>query len=51
VGRNVGLSCEFKWYAPLEESEFRVVDYPLSPLDHGALGVVVGVTLYPGGGL
>ncbi len=44
-----GVDLEVKWYSPTENSEYRVVNFPISPLDQGALGVVLGVTLYPGG--
>lgn len=49
IGKAIGLGIEVKWYAPLENSDFRVVNFPLSPADQGALGVVLGVSLYPGG--
>lgn len=49
VGNTVGLTLEVKWYAPLENSRYRVVAYPLSPGEQGALGAVLGITLYPGG--
>lgn len=45
----MGLGFEAKWYSPAENSEYRVVNFPLSPGDHGALGAVLGITLYPGG--
>jgi hypothetical protein len=49
VGKAIGLGVEVKWYATLEDSDFRVVGFPLSPADQGALGAVVGINLYPGG--
>jgi hypothetical protein len=49
IGNTVGLTLEAKWYAPLENSRYRVVTYPLSPGEQGALGMVLGITLYPGG--
>lgn len=44
-----GLGIEAKWYAPTENSEYRVVRFPLSPGKMGAFGAVVGFSLYPGG--
>ena len=38
------LNAEGKWFAPMEGSDDRAVDYSYTPLDHGALGVVVGGT-------
>lgn len=49
LGQSLGFTLEGKWYAPLEDSDWRVVNYPLSPADQGALGVVLGVSFYPGG--
>jgi hypothetical protein len=37
-----GLNLEGKWYAPTEDTEFRVVDYKLKPFDHGAVGFAWG---------
>jgi hypothetical protein len=45
----VGLGLETKWYSPTENSEYRVVNFPLSPAKQGAFGFVLGFTLYPGG--
>jgi hypothetical protein len=50
IGKYLGLGLEIKWYAPLEDSEFRVVNFPLSPGNQGAFGIVLGASLYPGGG-
>lgn len=49
VSRHVGLSLEVKWYAPSEQAYPRVVGYPISIGGQGALGGVVGISLYPGG--
>ncbi len=43
-GNRIVLNLETKWYAPHEESEDRVVDYTLRPLDYGALGFVWGIS-------
>ncbi|MBN2378541.1 hypothetical protein JXM67_01900 [candidate division WOR-3 bacterium] len=49
IGNHLGLGLEIKWYAPLEDSEFRVVNFPISPGHQGAFGILLGVSLYPGG--
>jgi hypothetical protein len=49
AGKYLGLSAELKWYAPSENSTYRVVNYPISPGGLGAFGVVLGISLYPGG--
>lgn len=38
------LNAEGKWYAPMEGSDDRAVDYTVRPLDHGALGMALGAT-------
>jgi hypothetical protein len=38
------LNLEGKWFAPVEGSDDRAVDYSYTPLDHGALGLVIGGT-------
>jgi len=50
LGKYLGLGLEIKWYAPLQDSEFRVVNFPLSPGNRGAFGIVLGMSLYTGGG-
>jgi hypothetical protein len=37
-----GLNLEGKWYAPTEDTEFRVVDYKLKPFNQGAVGFAWG---------
>jgi len=49
LGHSLGLSIEAKWFAPLEDSKLRVINFPISPGDRGAIGAVVGITFYPGG--
>jgi len=49
IGKMIGLSLEAKWYAPFQDSEFRIVNFPISPGNRGALGIVAGFSLYPGG--
>jgi len=39
-----GLNLEGKWYAPTENTKYRVVDYQLKPFDHGAIGFAWGVS-------
>ncbi len=41
-GSHFVLSLEGKWYAPLEQSDDRAVDYSLTPFARGALGLVLG---------
>jgi len=48
TGKHLGLALEFKWYVPYKDSEPPVVVYPVSPFEHGALGLVLGLNLYPG---
>ncbi len=43
-GNHFILDLEAKWYAPAEESEKRVVDYSLTPLGHGVIGFVFGLS-------
>jgi hypothetical protein len=41
-GGHFVFNLEGKWYAPLEQSDDRAVDYSLTPFAHGALGLVLG---------
>lgn len=49
VSRHVGMGLELKWYAPTEAAYPHVVDFPVSIGNQGAIGGVIGLTLYPGG--
>jgi hypothetical protein len=44
------LNLETKWYAPHEDSEYRVVDYAIKPVNYGALGFTCGLSVNIGGG-
>jgi hypothetical protein len=43
-GNHFILDLETKWYAPVEESEKRVVDYSITPAGHGVIGFVFGLS-------
>jgi len=39
-----GLNLEGKWYAPTEDTKYRVVDYKIKPFNQGAVGFAWGVS-------
>lgn len=39
-----GLNLEGKWYAPTEDTEYRVVDYKIKPFNRGAVGIAWGIS-------
>jgi hypothetical protein len=44
LSRRLILNLEGKWFAPVEGSDDRAVDYSYTPGDHGALGFILGCT-------
>jgi hypothetical protein len=44
LGNHFILDLEAKWYAPVEESEKRVVNYSITPAGHGVIGFVFGLS-------